>query len=68
MWLGLPPGRVSHRLTLPTPELIKGGREEISTSNQGWIKLPLWLMPILNFQDPPHTDQTSTSHTLYFFV
>lgn len=61
--------RVSHRLTLPTPELIKGGREEIGSSDQGRIKLLLWLMPILNFQDPPHTDQTApTSPTLCLLV
>ena len=49
--------RVSHLLTLPTLKLIKGSRKESGESDQDWIKLRLWLMPILNFQDLAHTDQ-----------
>lgn len=61
--------RVSYLLTLLSPKLIKGGREKIGASEQGWIKLLLWLMPILNFQDPGHMDQTpATSHGLSLLV
>lgn len=61
--------RVSHLLTLPTPKLIKGSRKETGESDQDWIKLLLWLMPILNFQDLAHTDQRiPTSHRFCLLV
>lgn len=61
---------ISHHSIFPSPRLIKKDLETTGESEQGWVKLLLRFMPILNFRAPvTHRSQiTLMGHELNLWV